>query len=80
VMCWGQNAEGQVGVGKSSVIVSMPVELPQVRGAKQITLGDAHTCVLLGAPWATVCWGSNKSGQLGDGTRYERDSPTPVAW
>ncbi|MEZ4448318.1 MAG: hypothetical protein R3B09_02485 [Nannocystaceae bacterium] len=55
--------------------------LPPVSGggfseAGRLTAGSGHTCVLLGD--RARCWGSNRSGQLGDGTREDRSTPTPV--
>lgn len=43
-----------------------------------VSAGYAHTCALSesGGAW---CWGSNGSGELGDGTTTSRSSPTPVA-
>jgi alpha-tubulin suppressor-like RCC1 family protein len=45
-------------------------------GAVAISVGGDHTCVLL-SDSTTRCWGSNNSGQLGDGTNT--DSNVPVA-
>jgi alpha-tubulin suppressor-like RCC1 family protein len=45
---------------------------------KQIVAGYAHTCALVGSG-AVRYWGANAHGQLGDGTRTSRPSPTPIA-
>ena len=42
-----------------------------------LSLGSAHTCALSNG--TVRCWGSNNSGQLGDGTNTWRSSPTTVA-
>ena len=43
-----------------------------------IALGDFHSCALL-TGGAIKCWGSNLSGQLGDGTRTDRTTPVDVS-
>jgi alpha-tubulin suppressor-like RCC1 family protein len=42
----------------------------------QIVAGSGHFCGRRGG--GVVCWGDNSSGQLGDGTRTKRATPTPV--
>jgi alpha-tubulin suppressor-like RCC1 family protein len=43
-----------------------------------IAAGHDHTCAIT-STGATLCWGLNQDGQLGDGTRTQRTAPTPVA-
>jgi alpha-tubulin suppressor-like RCC1 family protein len=42
-----------------------------------VSAGVSHTCAITttGSLW---CWGDNDHGQLGDGTKVERDVPTQV--
>lgn len=47
-------------------------------GTRALTSGLFHACALDAAGMAS-CWGANDAGQLGDGTRTDRDQPTPVA-
>lgn len=47
-------------------------------GTRALTSGLFHACALDAAGMAS-CWGANEAGQLGDGTRTDRDQPTPVA-
>jgi hypothetical protein len=43
-----------------------------------LAAGPFHACSL-DTSGAASCWGANESGQLGDGTRTDRDAPTPAA-
>jgi alpha-tubulin suppressor-like RCC1 family protein len=65
VYCWGQNGNGQVGVGFSGPvpIAVPPVGLPGVT-VSQVSSGTDHACALA-ASGAVYCWGSNQSGELG---------------
>jgi alpha-tubulin suppressor-like RCC1 family protein len=45
--------------------------------AVEVAAGDQHTCARL-ASGAVRCWGSNQSGQLGDGTTTDRPAPVAV--
>ncbi len=45
----------------------------------ELARGELHAC--LRRPDGTVaCWGTNREGQLGDGTRDRRDAPTRVSF
>lgn len=67
--CWGANASDQLGDG-TGAIQSSPVPVQDPAGGAvvygQITAGAAFTCAIAGAGDA-FCWGSDGSGQLGDG-------------
>jgi len=54
------------------------VEATALRGAKQMTAGDAHTCALE-AGGAVRCVGALQSGQLGSGLDVREPTPR-VAW
>jgi len=84
VKCWGANYWGQSGWGdyspRGTVAGQMGDALPSVelgtgRTAVAIGAGDAFTCALLDD--ATVkCWGTNASGELGQGDSQTRgDDP-----
>ncbi|HVW28652.1 MAG TPA: protease pro-enzyme activation domain-containing protein [Polyangiaceae bacterium] len=73
VMCWGANAQGQLGVGNSTPIGAtanqMGDALVDVRfgkGLKPLAIAAErnHTCVLLNTG-SVKCWGENTNGDLG---------------
>ena len=55
----------------------MPVAVQNITDATQITAGDRHTCALRQTGTIT-CWGSNNSGQLGNGTTDSSWVPVEV--
>ena len=78
VVCWGYNGNGQLGDGtrstrKTSVAVK---DLPGP--VKQISAGWDHTCALTTTN-AVYCWGENKDGEVGDGSRTDRLKAVPVS-
>ena len=79
VWTWGANEEGQLGagIGRWDHFRAMPVEVPELNNVTRIATGRHHTVALRndGTVWA---WGRNGSGQLGDGTRYTRNTPVQV--
>jgi alpha-tubulin suppressor-like RCC1 family protein len=79
VLCWGDNAYGQLGNGARTYGAANPY--PRRVGAlseiQAIAAGDAHTCALTKSG-GVKCWGSNAEGQLGDGTTATRLSPVYV--
>jgi alpha-tubulin suppressor-like RCC1 family protein len=66
IRCFGRD-EGKSGDGSPSDMQhNPPVVTLGVSGATAIAAGSGHTCALL-ASGAVSCWGSNSSGELGDG-------------
>ena len=71
VQCWGYNGNGQLGDGTRSTRKT-PVPVKGLPGpVTQISAGWDHTCAVTAANNA-VCWGDNKFGEIGDGTRQDR--------
>src|ERR1019366_2630623 len=65
--CWGYNSNGQLG-DAGTVDSAVPVqESTHASDWDAVTARYAYTCAVktAGTLW---CWGSNSSGQLGDGT------------
>jgi len=46
-------------------------------GVTAIVAGSEHTCAVVGG--GAKCWGTNFSGQLGDGTNVDRNVPVSVS-
>ena len=87
VVCWGDNAYGQLGQGNMdnigdgigpTVATTATIDLGTGRTAIAISAGDLHTCALLDN--ATVkCWGSAGNGRLGTGATNDRgDDPNEI--
>ena len=77
--CWGYNGFGQLGTGTGSVQDSVPqlVQMPAGVAFTQIAGGAAFTCALARSG-AAYCWGSNSTGQLGDGTQTDHATASAV--
>jgi alpha-tubulin suppressor-like RCC1 family protein len=77
VWCWGENFAGELGDG-TTLSNPSPVKVASLEGGIQaLTLGGSHTCALTKAG-GVKCWGGNSSGQLGDGSTTDRNSPVDV--
>ncbi|MGL4940408.1 MAG: InlB B-repeat-containing protein, partial [Bifidobacterium asteroides] len=81
---WGSNSSGQLGDGSTTTSRSTPVKIGKPQGApdgftwKQVSLGDQHSAAI-GSDGNLYTWGSNSSGQLGDGsTTTSRSTPVKV--
>ena len=76
VVCWGQNASGQLGLGDTiqRTAPTGAVNLGAGRSASRISLGARATCAVLDNGKG-VCWGQNNFGQLGQGDATDRSNP-----
>jgi alpha-tubulin suppressor-like RCC1 family protein len=78
--CWGYNSDGQLGNGDTSIVNPTPIKVAGglLFAALFASKVEGVTCGVtpLGVAY---CWGNNGDGQLGDGTRTRRVTPTPVA-
>ncbi|HKO50123.1 MAG TPA: hypothetical protein VJV79_20475 [Polyangiaceae bacterium] len=68
VRCWGDNEEGQLGVGHKRAVDGLNIAEDIRVGAPvvQLAIGRAHTCVLL-EQGRVRCWGLAGNGALGYG-------------
>lgn len=78
--CWGDNSQGQLGIGSTSAAPS-PTFISGVSSGvpTKIAAGLAHTCVVASSG-AVRCWGDNTFGQIGDGSNSDRLSPVTVVF
>ena len=77
VKCWGAGGYGQLGNHTQSSGYQ-PVDVTEIHGtAVAISAGDSHTCAT-NADGTVYCWGSNSTGQLGNGTTTNWSSPILV--
>jgi alpha-tubulin suppressor-like RCC1 family protein len=84
VKCWGDNSEGQLGLGNQDAMGDQDnemgdslvvVDLGEGQNAVQVSAGFTHTCALLQGG-NVKCWGKNASGELGYGDTVLRgDGP-----
>ena len=75
IECWGDSSEGQIGNETISTYTLMPITVTGVTNATAVAAGYQHTCALLSGG-SVKCWGSNITGELGNGTTTS--SPVPV--
>ncbi|MFN9470806.1 RCC1 domain-containing protein [Acidovorax sp.] len=75
--CWGQNLSGQLGNNSTTQSLTPGSVVGLETGVVEIKVGGSHVCALTGQG-AVLCWGSNSSGRLGDGTTQNRLVPVNV--
>lgn len=80
VRSFGANGQGALGLGDFSAR-NVPTEVPGVANALAVSAGGfgggAHSLVLR-SDRTVLAFGANGAGQLGDGTKTNRNTPTPV--
>ncbi len=78
VVCWGGNAYGQLGDG-TVTDRNAPVGVSGLSsGVLTLDVGVNHSCALL-TDHTVRCWGSDSSGQLGDGIFSFSTKPIDVS-
>jgi len=75
--CWGQNAHGEIGISpEQDKLMPSPQLVNGLDDIDGIATGVYTTCALKNGQ--LLCWGANRNGTLGDGTRVSRHTPAPV--
>lgn len=75
VKCWGANFSGALGRTTQDYSDDRPASVIGLEhGVVLIAAGSSHSCALT-TEGGVKCWGSNDSGQLGDGTTVDRAIP-----
>lgn len=75
-LCWGRNADGQLGDGTTTQR-SEPVRVVGGHRFFHLAAGWSHTCGVT-VERAIYCWGTNSEGQLGTGDRRHSTQPVRV--
>lgn len=76
---WGNNANGQLGLGPSAGNQDTPqvVTLGPGISAVAVSAGQEHT-LAIGSDGNVYAWGDDSTGELGDGGSTQEDSPERV--
>lgn len=75
--CWGGNPFGELGLAADAGDHPVPTTFPGLAGVTFVGGGSGSGFCAIVAGGEMKCWGSNSSGQLGDGN-VGGSSPTPV--
>ncbi|NLX91354.1 MAG: hypothetical protein GXZ07_07170 [Firmicutes bacterium] len=77
IRTWGANRHGHLGNGRRTGTQLLTARVEDLTTVTAVSMGTEHMVVLKedGTVWA---WGNNTSGQLGDGTRFNRLQPVKV--
>ena len=78
IKCWGYNGQKQLGDGSTTSRSNPADVLNLTSGVGDVTAGRYHSCAIT-LKGATLCWGDNVQGSLGDGTTLDRNKPIYVA-
>ncbi len=73
--CWGDNAQGELGIGTQTYseepqqVLLGEANSDKVKNDwKQVSAGSVHTCAIKGINENLYCWGFNNNNQLGIGS------------
>lgn len=74
--CWGNNDDGELGIGPSSD-TSVPTKVGTSTNWVSVSAGDGHTCARHNSG-SLYCWGNNGDRQLGLGHNDSKNTPQKV--
>ena len=74
---WGNNQNRKLGTSDMTLAYSSPVSAVGDHQFSEVAAGDDHS-VMLERDGTVYCCGRNIFGQIGDGTRTERSTPTAI--
>lgn len=78
VSCWGNGGQGRLGLGDPvATLTTAPRELADLVDVTALVAGSSSTCAVRRDGQA-LCWGQNVWGELGERTKQNRFTPTPV--
>lgn len=75
--CWGDNSYGKLGDNTVTRRLIPTDVMGLSSGVSDISAGYNHSCALI-SNGTLKCWGSNATGQLGDGTLIRHYAPADV--
>ena len=85
VKCWGRMLLGALSVQERALGTGMARDIKTAEfvdglttGVIAVSSGTLHTCALT-ASGGAKCWGYNREGQLGDGTKTDSGTPVEVS-
>ena len=79
VVCWGANSHGQLGNETTTDSLSPVAVSGLSSGVRSLALGDGGSSCALTLSGKVLCWGENRSGQLGNGTTSDTSLPQQVS-
>ncbi len=77
VWAYGKGEKGQLGNGQNRHSLVAPVRVSGITNALAIAAGGDSSLAIFGDGFVAT-WGSNESGQLGDGTTENRSVPVTI--
>ncbi|RXR20916.1 T9SS type A sorting domain-containing protein [Flavobacterium amnicola] len=74
---WGNNADGQIGVGSNAARFNIPQQIGTDTNWSKISAGDEY-CVAIKTDGTLWTWGDNTYGQLGDNSTADKNAPVQI--